>query len=76
MKENPPKKESMEERTGFKINQKLIQVSLIAMAIIGSTYYWLDDRAEVYQPLWLIGSFIWYTAIAASIIFIHNKKIT
>jgi uncharacterized protein YbjT (DUF2867 family) len=65
MKENPPKKESMEERTGFKINQKLIQVSLIAMAIIGSTYYWLDDRAEVYQP--------WYTAIAASIIFIHNK---
>jgi hypothetical protein len=38
MKENPPKKESMEERTGFKINQKLIQVSLIAMAIIGSTY--------------------------------------
>ena len=73
MKENPPKKESMEERTGFKINQKLIQVSLIAMAIIGSTYYWLDDRAEVYQPLWLIGSFIWYTAIAASIIFIHNK---
>jgi uncharacterized protein YbjT (DUF2867 family) len=73
MKENPPKKESMEERTGFKINQKLIQVSLIAMAIIGSTYYWLDDRAEVYQPLWLIGSFIWYTAIVASIIFIHNK---
>ena len=73
MKKNPPKKESMEERTGFKINQKLIQVSLIAMAIIGSTYYWLDDRAEVYQPLWLIGSFIWYTAITASIIFIHNK---
>ena len=73
MKENPPKNESMEERTGFKINQKLIQVSLIAMAIIGSTYYWLDDRAEVYQPLWLIGSFIWYTAIVASIIFIHNK---
>ena len=73
MKENPPKKESMEERTGFKINQKLIQVSLIAMAIIGSTYYWLDDRAEVFQTLWLIGSFIWYTAIVASIIFIHNK---
>jgi uncharacterized protein YbjT (DUF2867 family) len=54
MKENPPKKESMEERTGFKINQKLIQVSLIAMAIIGSTYYWLDDRAEVYQPIYLV----------------------
>jgi hypothetical protein len=73
MKKNPPKKESMNERTGFKINQKLIQVSLVALAIIGSTYYWLDDRPEVFQPLWLIGSFIWYTAIAASIIFIHNK---
>jgi uncharacterized protein YbjT (DUF2867 family) len=73
MKKNPPKKESMNERTGFKINQKLIQISLVALAIIGSTYYWLDDRPEVFQPLWLIGSFIWYTAIAASMIFIHNK---
>jgi uncharacterized protein YbjT (DUF2867 family) len=73
MKKNPPKKESMQERTGFKINQKLIQVSLVALAIIGSTYYWLDDRPEVFQPLWLIGSFIWYAAIAGSIIFIHNK---
>ena len=73
MQKNPPKKESMEERTGFKINQKLIQISLIAMAIIGSSYYWLDDRPEVFQPLWLIGSFIWYAAIGASVIFIHNK---
>ncbi len=73
MQKNPPKKESREERTGFKINQKLIQISLIAMAIIGSSYYWLDDRPEVFQPLWLIGSFIWYAAIGASVIFVHNK---
>ncbi len=73
MKQNPPKGELKEERTGFKINQKLIQTSLIALAIIGSTYYWLDDRPEVWQPLWLIGSFIWYSAIVAAIIFINNK---
>ncbi|MDH3276995.1 MAG: NAD(P)H-binding protein [Nitrosopumilus sp.] len=73
MKENPPKLELKEERTGFKINQKLIQISLVALAITGITYYWLDDRPEVFEPLWLVGSFFWYSAIVASIIFIRNK---
>jgi len=73
MKENPPKLEIKEERTGFKINQKLIQISLVALAITGITYYWLDDRPEVFEPLWLVGSFFWYSAIVASIIFIRNK---
>ena len=73
MKQDPPKTEPREERTGFKINQKLIQTSLVALAIIGSTYYYLDDRPEVFQPLWLIVSFFWYGAIVSSIIFIHNK---
>ncbi|HUU48901.1 MAG TPA: NAD(P)H-binding protein [Nitrosopumilaceae archaeon] len=73
MKQDPPKTEPREERTGFKINQKLIQTSLVALAIIGSTYYYLDDRPEVFQPLWLIVSFFWYSAIVSSIIFIHNK---
>ena len=73
MEKTPPKIKLSEEKTGFKINQKLIQASLVALAIIGSTYYWLDDRPEVFQPLWVLGSFIWYAAIGASIIFIHNK---
>ena len=73
MKSLPVNTELKEEKTGFKINQKLIQTCLIALTIIGSTYYWLDDRPEVFQPLWLIGAFFWYTAIFASIIFIHNK---
>jgi uncharacterized protein YbjT (DUF2867 family) len=73
MKKNPPKTAPREEKTGFKINQKLIQTCLVSFAIIGSTYYWLDDRPEVFQPMWLIGSFFWYSAIFASIIFIHNK---
>jgi uncharacterized protein YbjT (DUF2867 family) len=73
MKKNPPKTKLTEEKTGFKVNQKLIQASLVALAIIGSTYYWLDDRPEVFQPLWVLGSFIWYSGISAAIIFIHNK---
>ena len=73
MKSDPPQMEQREEKTGFKINQKLIQFSLFTLAIIGSSYYWLDDRPDVYEPLWLIGSAIWYVAIVSAIIFIHNK---
>lgn len=73
MKSDPPKMEQRSEKTGFKINQKLIQISLFALAVIGSSYYWLDDRPDVYEPLWLIGSAIWYVAIASAIVFIHNK---
>ena len=73
MKESPPAIELKEEKTGFKINQRLIQISLLALAVLGTTYYWIDDRPEVYDPLWLLGSIIWYVAISAAIILIHNK---
>jgi hypothetical protein len=73
MKLTPPEINLKEEKTGFKINQKLIQISLFALAIIGTSYYWLDNRSDVYQPLWLIGSAIWYTSISFAIIFIHSK---
>ena len=73
MKSSPPKSELKEEKTGFKINQRVIQISLFALAIIGTSYYWLDDRPEVYQPLWLLGSFVWYVTIFMSILFIRNK---
>ncbi|NND86462.1 MAG: epimerase, partial [Nitrosopumilus sp.] len=36
-------------------------------------YYWLDDRPDVFHPLWLVASFIWYGAIVGAIIFIHSK---
>jgi uncharacterized protein YbjT (DUF2867 family) len=73
MMSSPPQSELKEEKTGFKINQNVIQMSLFALAIIGTSYYWLDDRSEVYQPLWLLGSFVWYVAILAAIIFIRTK---
>lgn len=73
MKSSPPELNLKEEKTGFKINQKLIQFSLIALAIIGTSYYWLDDRPEVYQTLWLIASTVWYAVIFISILLIRNK---
>ncbi|QLH05575.1 epimerase [Nitrosopumilus oxyclinae] len=70
---SPPLSKVKEEKTGFKINQKLIQISLLALAFIGTSYYWLDDRSDVYQPLWLLGSFLWYGIIIASLILIRNN---
>lgn len=62
-----------DEKTGFKINQKLIQISLFTLAIIGTSYYWLDDRGEVYQSLWLAAAAVWYVVISMSILLILNK---
>jgi len=73
MKSSPPIIPPREEKTGFKINQKILILSLVAYAICGSTYYWLDDRPEVYEPLWLIASGIWYVTIAFAILFVYNK---
>ena len=73
MNSNPPLIPPKEEKTGFKINQKILILSLVAYAICGSTYYWLDDRPEVYEPLWLIASGIWYVTIGFAILFVYNK---
>ena len=73
VRDNPPTTPLKEERTGFKINQKLLMASLIAMALIGTTYYWLDDRSELFEPIWLFAGIIWYVAIITAIIFIKSK---
>jgi len=73
MKKSPPEINQREEKTGFKINQKLILGSLVVMAIIGTTHYWLDDRPEVYAPIWLLAGIIWYAGIVFAIIFVNSK---
>ncbi|MBM3905628.1 MAG: NAD-dependent epimerase/dehydratase family protein [Thaumarchaeota archaeon] len=73
MKVNPPAEEIRDSRTSFVLNQKLLMLSVLSMGIIGTTYYWLDDRPEVYSPIWLTLSGIWYIAIISSIIFVNNK---
>ena len=61
------------EKTGFRLNQKIVMLSLLALGICGTSYYWLDDRPEVYEPLWMLGSAVWYAAIAFAAVMIHNK---
>lgn len=73
MSENPPPEERTESKTSFILNQKLLMISLVAMLIVGTTYYWLDNRKDVYQPLWLFASCFWFITIIASISFVNKK---
>ena len=73
IREKPPTTPLREERTGFKINQKLLLASLIAMAIVGTTYYWLDDRTELFEPIWILAGVLWYITIISAIVFVKSK---
>lgn len=73
MSKNPPEREQKTEKTGFVINQKLLLGSLVAIALIGSTYYWLDDRPNIFDISWLVASFVWYLAIISAIFFVKSK---
>jgi hypothetical protein len=64
---------SAEEKTSYKVNQKILLITLCAMAFIGITYYWMDDRTDVWQIPWLAGSVIWYAAILFAISFVKQK---
>jgi len=64
---------SAEEKTSYKVNQKILLITLCAMAFIGTTYYWMDDRTDVWQIPWLAGSVIWYAAILFAISFVKQK---
>ena len=73
MRLNPPPEEIKENRTSFVLNQKLLMISLFSMVAIGTTYYWLDDRSDVYQIGWLAVSGIWFATLIVSIVFVNNK---
>jgi uncharacterized protein YbjT (DUF2867 family) len=53
-------------------SNKILFVSLLLLAAIGSTYYLLDGRPEIFGTNWLILSGIWYFGIAFSIFFVRN----
>jgi hypothetical protein len=57
------------QRTSHTLNNKLLIVSLFALAAIGTTYYMLDARPEVFHFNWLILSGLWYLSIAFSLFF-------
>ena len=53
-------------------SNKILIVSLLLLAAIGSTYYLLDGRPDIFGTNWLILSGIWYFGIAFSIFFVRN----
>ncbi len=60
------------QRTSHSLNNKLLIVSLFLMGAIGSTYYILDTRIEVFQTGWLVLSGLWYISIAFSLFFVFS----
>jgi hypothetical protein len=59
------------ERSTQKINNKLLILSLLAMAAIGSTYYIIDRRPEIYHVNWIIFGTLWYLGIAFALYFLR-----
>jgi uncharacterized protein YbjT (DUF2867 family) len=62
---------TVKERTTLEINRKLLMLSLLAMAAVGSTYYIIDDRPEIYHSNWIILGTIWYIGIAFALYFLR-----
>lgn len=61
-----------EEFVTHSTSNKILLVSLLLLAAIGSTYYMLDGRPEIFGTNWLILSGIWYFGISFSIFFVRN----
>lgn len=61
----------VKEKSTQKINSKLLMLSLLAMAAIGSTYYIIDGRVEIYNTNWIILGMLWYLGIAFAIYFLR-----
>lgn len=51
---------------GREAGRVAVLAMLVLLGVIGTSYYWLDGRADAYHPLWLSGSALWLAAIAAS----------
>ncbi len=60
-------------RTSFATNHRLLLFCLFSLALIGTTYYYIDDRKETYQTQWLATSIVWYSAISFSAIKVFHK---
>src|SRR5918994_3735294 len=58
-----PNSRIIKERSTLKINSKLLMLSLLAMAAIGSTYYIMDGRPEIYHTNWIVLGTLWYLGI-------------
>ncbi|MDE1812998.1 MAG: epimerase, partial [Thaumarchaeota archaeon] len=56
------------------VNHRLLLCCLFSLAFIGTTYYYLDDRKQVYEIQWIVMSIAWYSAIGFSIAKVLSKS--
>jgi uncharacterized protein YbjT (DUF2867 family) len=74
-KEEKKQKNNIYKRKEFvthSTSNKILLTSLLFLAVIGSTYYLLDGRPEIFGTNWLVLSGVWYFGIAFSIFFVRN----
>ncbi len=64
------------ERTSYRFNHNLLAISLIIMALIGTTYFWLDERIEFFELPWILVLTLWQIWLITSLIFIFSRKKT
>ncbi|MDP9288118.1 MAG: NAD-dependent epimerase/dehydratase family protein [Thermoproteota archaeon] len=59
-------------RTSRSLNNKFLIIFLLALAAVGSTYYMLNSRPEIFQIRWLVLSGLWYIGIMSSLYFVFK----
>jgi uncharacterized protein YbjT (DUF2867 family) len=60
------------QKTSEIINRRILIFSLISLGIIGATYYFSDNRIDIFSPLWIILAILWYFGILFAIFFVKN----
>lgn len=65
------KSQIKKEHTSLSANYKILLVSLLLLLVIGTTYYFLDDRKQFLEPFWLLIGVVWYLLIFIAIYFVR-----
>jgi len=60
------------QKTSDSLNKTILIFSLISLGIIGATYYFLDNRSDIFSPHWIILAILWYFGILFAIFFVKN----
>lgn len=60
------------QKTSDSLNRTILLYSLISLGLIGTTYYFLDNKSDIFSPLWIILVTIWYFGILCAIFFVRN----
>ena len=62
------------KKTTYQFNHRLLIISLIILALIGTTYFWLDERTEFFELPWILIFSIWYVWLIVSLFFIFSRR--